>query len=88
MPFAAGVLFENDMEYEVARALAAEVIASPAFEPVSDDTAVRAKDVMLRCEAVLDTGAPRGSLNKVNDDLLALAKARGMRVVNSADELD
>ena len=87
VPFAAGVLFENDMEYEVARALAAEVIASPAFEPVSDDTAARAKDVMLRCEAVLDAGAPRGSLNKVNDELLTLAKARGMRVVKSADEL-
>ena len=88
IPFAAGVLAENDLEYGVAAALAAETVAAPAFEPVAPETAARAKALMFSCEAVLDAGAPRGSLNRVNEDLLAAARQRGVKVVTNADELD
>ncbi|MBQ8954717.1 MAG: ABC transporter ATP-binding protein [Clostridia bacterium] len=88
LPFAAGVLFENDLEFEVASALAAQVVGSPRFEPVNDETAARARRLMISCEAVLDAGAPSGSLNAVNAELLSLARERGMRVLQSADELD
>ena len=36
IPFAAGVIHENDMEYQTARVLAAEVIREAAFEPVGE----------------------------------------------------
>ena len=88
VPFAAGVLFENDLEYEVASALADEVVGAAAFEPVSPETAARAQRLMLSCEAVLDAGAPQGSLNPLNAALLALARERGMRLLKSAEELD
>ncbi len=53
IPFAAGVLPENDLDYPVARALAAQVISSPAFEPVSDSAVEEAIPVLAACAAVL-----------------------------------
>ena len=87
IPFAVGVLFENDLECAVARALAAETVTARAFEPVSAATEARAREAMLACEAVLDAHAPSGSLNAVNARLLALAKERGMRIIQEADEV-
>lgn len=37
-PFVAGVLWTNDLDYPVARALAMETVAMPAFAPVSTET--------------------------------------------------
>ena len=76
--FAAGVLFENDLEYSVAKALAAEVISSPAFEPVSPETEEKARRVMLACGSVIDAHAPAGSLSAANQRLLELAREKGM----------
>ena len=87
IPFAAGVLFENDMEYDVARALAAEVVGAPAFEPVSSEIEGRARALITACEAVLDAGAPSGRFNSVNAGLLGLAGAQGIPVVHSVEEL-
>ena len=39
VPFAAGVLQENDVEYPVARALAAETFSVPAFRPIDEAAA-------------------------------------------------
>ena len=88
VPFAAGVLFENDLECAVARALAAEVVAAKAFEPVSAELEARAREIMLRCEAVLDTHAPSGDFNAVNARLLALARERGLPVVEEVPEME
>ncbi|MBR4442332.1 MAG: ABC transporter ATP-binding protein [Clostridia bacterium] len=88
IPFAAGVLFENDIECAVAKALASEVIAAPAFEPVSAEVEARARRLILECGAVIDARAPQGSLNAVNGELLALARERGLRVCAGVEELD
>lgn len=53
IPFAAGILYDNDMDVPAARALAAEVICAQAFEPVSEEVYRRAESVMDSCRQVI-----------------------------------
>ena len=78
VPFAAGILFENDIDARVAKGLAAECVTAPAFEPVVEELYERAKKLMLSCGRVVDAGAPIGALNEANGRLAALARDRGM----------
>lgn len=63
-PFIAGVLSTNDIDYQLARLLAAEVITTPAFEEISDDAFAKAMDAVARCDRVIDTDFPIGTGNK------------------------
>ncbi len=87
IPFAAGILYRNDMEYEVANALAQTVIGTNAFEPVSQETRERAIRVMLSCEAVLVTDRTGGQLIEGNRELVETARRRNMNIVFSTGEL-
>ena len=78
VPFAAGILFENDVEARLAINLAAECVISPAFEPIPEETFLRAKALMLMCEKVVYAGTPIGSFNEANGRLLALAREKGL----------
>ena len=49
VPFAAGILQENDLDYPVAAALAAEVVSQGAFQPVGEDTFRRALAALEGC---------------------------------------
>ena len=55
IPFAAGVLWENDLDYPAACALAAEVISLPAFSDVDEPAMDQARARMDACETVLCT---------------------------------
>ena len=88
VPFAAGILFENDLEYDVAAALASEVFTARAFEKIDETTAERARKCIQRCNAVLDAGAPVRTWNRVNGELLDFAAEQGIRIVRNADEVD
>ncbi len=70
IPFAAGVLHENDIEYPTARALASEVIREKAFEPVSRESIERAKTVIERCREVICCIETFGSMNALNKELI------------------
>ena len=70
IPFAAGVIHENDVEYPVARALAAELVTEKAFEPISGESVERALAVMKRCEKVICTLENFGAMNMGNKKLL------------------
>ncbi len=78
IPFAAGILFENDIDCEIAKALAAECVICPAFQPMNDEQFERAKALMLDCESVIDAGTPVGALNAMNGKLLELAEEKGL----------
>lgn len=80
VPFAAGILHENDVDYEVAKALAAEVVCEKAFEPVSGETYQRALAVMKECRQVLCCLQEFGTLNQKNRELLEEAKRLGMEI--------
>lgn len=64
IPFAAGVIAENDMDYPVAKALASELITVPAFGIVDDEAIEKAKAVIARCEKVICTLSAFGESNR------------------------
>ncbi len=86
IPFAAGILFENDLDYPVAQALAQEVVTAPPFFPMGEDAYRRALALLEQCGGVLDAGAPVGPYNKENQVLLSEAARRGKTVLRGWQE--
>ncbi|MDE7010521.1 MAG: ABC transporter ATP-binding protein [Oscillospiraceae bacterium] len=76
-PFAAGVLGENDVEFPVARALAAEVVSEKPFRSVGEEAFRRARAVMDRCKRVLCPLESFGPMNEKNRLLRELAREAG-----------
>ena len=75
--FVTGILYENDLDYPVAKALAAELIAEKAFEPVGESAFEQAKRWMDLCETVICCRKKFGSLESANKELLAYAGQNG-----------
>lgn len=78
IPFAAGILHENDIEHPAARQLASAVVTEQAFEPIADETLERAESIMLGCEAVVCATDSFGTMNRRNGELRELARQRGL----------
>ncbi|MBP5379595.1 MAG: ABC transporter ATP-binding protein, partial [Ruminococcus sp.] len=78
IPFAAGVIHENDVEYNTAKSLAAELIAEKAFEPVCDSNIQKAMAVMSKCKEVICCVEHFGTMNMGNRQLLEEAKRQGI----------
>ena len=74
IPFAAGILYKNDIDYQLARLLAVEVITEEPFRQISDETFARAVEVMKKCKRVIVTDVPVGECNKRVEELIKLAK--------------
>ena len=87
VPFAAGILPENDIDYPVASALAQQVISSAAYTPVETEQVAEAKRCINAAQIVIDCGCPVGEYNRVNGELLVYAKAQGKTVLRSLREL-
>lgn len=64
IPFAAGVIPENDLDYPVAKALANELVSIPAFGIVDDEAIARARAVIARCGEVICTLPAFGQSNR------------------------
>ena len=80
IPFATGILYENDVDCQVARALSDHVIAAPAFEPMTEAQLEAAWNLLEHCEKLIDAGAPAGPLNEMNRRLVTMAKEKGIPV--------
>lgn len=78
IPFATGVISENDLDYPVAKALAAEVITEKAFEPISVEAYGQARKSMEQCEKVICCTDTFGTMNRANEQLLLLAREKGL----------
>ncbi len=78
IPFAAGVLGENDVDYPVARSLAAEVISEKPFAPISEEAFQRARETIDRCEKVLCPLETFGETNDKNRALRQYALSRAL----------
>ncbi len=78
VPFAAGVLHENDLDFPVAQALATQVIAERAFEPIGEAAFQKAADLLLQCRRALCCLTEFGTMNQRNQSLLELARSRGL----------
>ena len=77
IPFAAGILQENDVDYPVAKALAEECIAVPPFAAMDEAAMDRARALMTRCEQVVCCLDTFGELNQGNRRLRDEAAVRG-----------
>ena len=75
--FAAGVLYRNDIDYQLAKILASEVIADEPFEPVGDESFERACQLIKSCNRVIDAGVKIGSCNSRIEELLDEAERLG-----------
>ena len=83
VPFATGVLYENDVDYRLARLLAAETVSVPAFAAIDETVYDRAFDRMCRCGKILLAG---DAAREPNTPLLARAKAAGLAVLDAKKE--
>ena len=72
IPFAAGIIHENDVEYQVAKSLASELVAEKAFEPISSDSISRAFAAMKDCAKVICCIKHFGTMNIGNKRLLEM----------------
>ena len=80
IPFAAGILFANDVDYQMAWELSDHVVVAPDCEPLPEEHDRQAAEMMCRCQYVMDAGTPIGTLNSMNGRLLTLAKEKGIPV--------
>lgn len=55
IPFATGILWENDLDYPSACSLAAEVVAEKPFHRIASEHLQRAKELIESCESVICT---------------------------------
>ncbi len=77
IPFAAGVLCENDLEYAAAKALASQVVVSRAFYPVDDALVEQGKVLIDQCKSCVCTVKSFGPMNEKNKELLEYAEQTG-----------
>ena len=80
IPFAAGVLHTNDVDYQVASALAAQVVAEKTFECISQKNYENAAELMKQCQKVISPLKEFGTMNAANKELLNLARKLGILV--------
>ena len=77
VPFAAGILYRNDLDYRTAKRLAVEVVEERPFEEISDAAFGRAMELVRSCSAVIDAGVTIGSCNRRMGEILKAAEELG-----------
>ena len=75
-PFAAGILYTNDVDYRVARMLASELISAVPFEPIPDEALAAAKKCIDGCAKVIAAGLTIGSCNCRMKELLEYSEGK------------
>uniref|UniRef100_I5ATL4 ABC-type cobalamin/Fe3+-siderophore transport system, ATPase component n=1 Tax=Eubacterium cellulosolvens (strain ATCC 43171 / JCM 9499 / 6) TaxID=633697 RepID=I5ATL4_EUBC6 len=82
IPFGAGILYTNDIDYRLAKVLAAEVISEKPFSPVSDEAFERAREMIRSCNRVINAGFPVGEMNIRMQELVREAEELGKIVTD------
>ena len=81
IPFAAGILFENDVDCQTADVLSIEVVKAPAFQPIPDNVISKAAEIISGCGYVLDAGTDYGNLSYAKNILLDHAEKNGIPIM-------
>lgn len=87
IPFATGIIYENDIDFPAASALASEVISEKAFEPVSPNNFDRALKIMEKCRRVICCTEHFGTLNSENKKLYEYAVKSGWLISDTSKKL-
>ncbi len=77
IPFAAGILYTNDIDYQLARLLSVCVVTEEPFEEIGEQSFGEAMDLVQSCEKVIDAGVTIGTWNKKVEKLLERASDLG-----------
>jgi len=80
LPFATGVLYENDIDYQVAKELSDNLVIAPAFEEITERQYEKALNMIDKCKALIDSGTPVGKLNAINSKLIEYARSKNIPV--------
>ena len=73
----------NDIDVSVASSLAAEVVCTEPFMPVTEEQTEEARRLIDLSEIVVVCGCPEGEFNRPNRELERYAVSRGKTVVRS-----
>ena len=76
IPFATGILYTNDVDYQLARLLAARVITEEPFCQITQEHLREAIQVMEKCKKVICADVPIGECNKGLEELIRAAKKK------------
>jgi iron complex transport system ATP-binding protein len=87
LPFITGILHENDVDYQLARDLAGEVLVEKSFERIGDGIYQSALKKLKACDWVINCLECYGEINRRNKELLDAAMSLGLKVDNNADEM-
>lgn len=77
LAFVAGVLYTNDIDYQLARLLAAHTVTEKPFEEIREQTFTEASKWIDACDGVIDAGITIGSGNRRIEVLLKKAQEEG-----------
>lgn len=88
VPFAAGVLHENDVDYALAYDLATEVVSEKPFEPISDAAFEEARGILEGCDRLVCCLDSFGTGNARNADLVDLARELGIEVLDASEAME
>ncbi|MGN1089121.1 MAG: ABC transporter ATP-binding protein, partial [Huintestinicola sp.] len=77
IPFAAGMIPANDIDYPAAASLASELLSFPAFEDADEKDVERAKKIMDSCGKVICSRSTFGKYDIANRELYGYAKEKG-----------
>ena len=86
IPFAAGILPENDVELPTARALAVETVTERAYQPIGEDAYARAQALVRQCGNAVCCLDLFGPVNEKNRVLRDWAQQEGL--LRSKSELE
>ena len=77
IPFISGILYTNDIDYQLARLLASEVITEEPFMPISEAAKKRALEAVEACSRVINAGVAIGGSNAALREVLEAAERSG-----------
>jgi iron complex transport system ATP-binding protein len=88
LAFSTGILFENDIDSQVATALSRHVVTAPSFSLISDAQIAQAKQFIEQAPAFVDTGVPVREQNCRCLELSEFAKSLGKLVLSKESFID
>ena len=77
IPFIAGILYQNDVDYQIAKVLATQVIEETPFEEISNRAYEEAIKAVQMCDTVINAGVQIGSANRKLLNIIEEAKRLG-----------
>lgn len=84
--FYSGILFKNDIDYNVSKVLGNGTIVEDDFMDIRTEKLKEAKAYIRDCRVLIDSGVSLAGINKSNYDLLRFASREGIEILSLRDE--